>query len=75
MGTFYRLDRSRAALVTVCDGPTERYIRAPMAFESFTSSYAHGLRGTFDCVSSNPTRQKSQPPPRGCMGPEACRKR
>ena len=34
-----------------------------MAFESFTSSYAHGLRGTFDRVSSNPTSQKLQPPP------------
>ena len=42
-----------------------------MAFECFTSSYAHGLRRTFDRVSSNPTSQKLQPPPRGCMGPEA----
>ena len=51
--------RSRAALV--CDVPTERNIRALMAFESFTTSYAHSLRGTFDRVSSNPTSQKLQP--------------
>ena len=43
---------------------------ALMAFESFTSSYAHGQRGTFDRVSSNPTSQKLQPPLRGCMGPK-----
>ena len=67
-----KLGRSRAALV--CDGPTERnnYIRAPMAFESLISSYAHGLRGAFDRVSPNPTSQRFQPPPRGCMGPKAC---
>ena len=74
----YRLGRSRAALVkliTVCAGSTERNIRALMAFESSTSSDAHGLRGTFDRVSSNPTNQKLQPPPRRCMGSKACRKR
>ena len=70
---LYRLGRSRAAMV--CDGPAECNIRALMAFEGFTSSYAHGLRRTFDRVSSNPTSQKLQPPPRGCMGPKVCRNR
>jgi hypothetical protein len=65
---YYRLGRSRATLV--CDGLTERIIKALMAFESFTSSYAHGLRVLFNSVSSNPTSQKLQPPPRGCMGPK-----
>ena len=70
MAKLYRLGRSRAALV--CDGPTKRNIRALMTFESFTSSYAHGLRGNFDRVFSNPTSQKLQPPPRGRMGSKAC---
>ena len=70
-----RLSLPRTTLI--CVAPTERNVRALMAFESFTSSYAHGLRGSFDRVSSNPTSQKLQPrpPPRRCMGPKACRKR
>ena len=53
----YRLGRSRAALV--CDSPTERNIRALMAFESFTSSYAYGLRGTLiltACLQTNESK-------------------
>ena len=38
-------------------------------FESSPSSYAHGLRGTFDRVPSNPTSQKLQLPP-AASGPK-----
>ena len=61
--------RSRLVKSLYRHGPTERNIKALMAFESFTSSYAHGLRGTFDRVSSNPTSQKLQLPP-AAWGPK-----